>query len=168
MPIDKISGDLAEWANTLGVKVKLWVVRKHVEFGHADRVMYEIPEEFRPTLDTGDDDVGVSQQEKYDVSIVDLIEANLLQENQKLTMQWTPRNGTKQSYDGYVRKSGEIEVRGALFSSPSYAALYALQLSGSTRTTVNGWISWKTQSGVVLSILRDQFLQLKADSTQTD
>jgi hypothetical protein len=161
MPIDKISGDLAEWANTLRVKVKLWIVRKHVEFGFPDRVMYEIPEEFQPTLETGEDDADSSQQSKYDVTIDTLVDAGLLRENQKLVMQWTPRNGTKQTYDGYVRSGGTIEVQGRPFASPSYAALYALQLSGSTRTTVNGWVSWKTESGLVLAAIREQYLQSK-------
>jgi hypothetical protein len=44
MPIDNISDDLREWASTLKVSVKLWIVRKHVEFGHPERNLYEIPE----------------------------------------------------------------------------------------------------------------------------
>lgn len=93
MPIDAISSDLREWAATLGVSVKLWIVRKHVEFGQPDNVLYEIPEEFRPTLDTADDETGSISQSRYDVSLFDLVRGGLLQDGQKLLMQWNPRKG---------------------------------------------------------------------------
>jgi hypothetical protein len=43
---------LKEWAGTLRNDVRLWLVRKHIEFGAPENVAYEIPEEFRPVLDT--------------------------------------------------------------------------------------------------------------------
>jgi hypothetical protein len=75
-------------------------------------------------------------------------------------MNWKPRTGDKRVFEGFVRDGGEIEVLGNAFTSPSYAALYALQSTGSSRTTENGWVKWKTESGVLLSTLREQYLQL--------
>ncbi len=159
MPINVISSDLREWASTLKVSVKLWIVRKHVEFGHPERVLFEIPEEFRPALDTGVEMSDTSRQARYDVSLSDLILSGLLRNGQKLQLNWKPRNGDKRVFEGLVRDSGEIEVLGKSFTSPSYAAVYALQSTGSSRTTENGWVKWKTESGVLLSTLRDQYLQ---------
>jgi hypothetical protein len=159
MPIDAISSDLREWASTLKVSVKLWIVRKHVEFGHPERVLYEIPEEFRPALDTGEEEAETAQRARYDVTLFDLIESGLLQDGQKLLMSWKPRNGEKRVFEGRVRAGGEIEVLGKAFSSPSYAAVYAMQSAGSSRSTENGWGTWKTEGGVLLSVLREQYLQ---------
>ena len=52
MPIDRISEDLKEWATTLKSEVKLWVIRKYVEFGKPTNILYEFPEEFRPANDS--------------------------------------------------------------------------------------------------------------------
>jgi hypothetical protein len=166
MPIDAISSDLREWASTLKVSVKLWIVRKHVEFGQPDRVLYEIPEEFRPALDTEEAADDISQQARYDVTISDLIGAHLLTRGQMLLMNWRPRNGEKRCFEGLVRDSGEIEVLGKPFASPSYAAIYALQSAGSNRTTENGWVKWKTEDGVLLSTLRERYLKLHDDVCQ--
>lgn len=159
MPIDSISSDLREWASTLRVSVKLWIVRKHVEFGHPERVLYEIPEEFRPALDTEQETLDASQHARYEVTVSDLIQSGLLRDGQKLFMTWKPRNGDKRQFEGIVKSSGEIEVLGKPFASPSFAAIYALQSGGSNRTTENGWIKWKTESGALLSALREQYLE---------
>ncbi|MBA4186936.1 MAG: hypothetical protein C0467_02855 [Planctomycetaceae bacterium] len=159
MPIDAISTDLREWASTLKVSVKLWIVRKHVEFGHPEQVLYEIPEEFRPALDTEEDDPNSDLKARYDVTISDLLLGGQLHSGQKLVMNWKPRNGDKRVFEGLVRDGGEIEVLGKLFTSPSYAAVYAFQSAGSTRSTENGWVKWRTEGGVLLSTLREQYLQ---------
>jgi Restriction Enzyme Adenine Methylase Associated len=159
MPIDGISSDLREWASTLRVSVKLWIVRKHVEFGHPERVMYEIPEEFRPAMDTGAEEANDIALARYDVTIADLVAAGLLREGQRLNMTWKPRNGDKQTYEATILASGELEVLGKSFASPSYAAVYPLQMAGSTRTTANGWVAWKTENGEWIAVLREQFLQ---------
>ena len=166
MPIDSITHDLREWAATLKVSVKLWIVRKLVEFGHPETVMYEIPEEFRPALDTENQGVSDDQQlTKYDVSILDLIQAQQLHVGDKIYMAWKPRNGDQKIFEGTIQDGGEIQVFGKNFASPSYAAVYALQSSGSKRTTENRWVKWKTKDGTLLAELREQFLQssLKGD-----
>ena len=50
MPIDAVKNDLREWAQTLRVDVRLWLIRKYVEFDNPENIAYQIPEEFRPAL----------------------------------------------------------------------------------------------------------------------
>jgi hypothetical protein len=44
IPIDSISNDLRDWAVTLKANVKLCVVKKFVENGNSENIIYEIPE----------------------------------------------------------------------------------------------------------------------------
>lgn len=161
MPIDSVSNDLRNWASTLKYHVKLWIVRKHIEFGNSEVVMYEFPEEFKPVLDTeeesADDAAGIA---RYDVTIEDLLKAELLHPGEKLTMSYRPRNtNEKKLYEATILKDGKLDVLGNTFDAPSYAALYGIQQAGSKRNTVNGWISWKNSQNVPLSELRDNYLQ---------
>jgi len=54
MPIDSISNDLRDWAETLNTKVKMSVVRKYVESGNPENIIYEIPEEYQTEQDTAE------------------------------------------------------------------------------------------------------------------
>ena len=148
IPVDHVGVDLHEWAQTLKTEVKLWVIRKLVEFGNPDNVIYEIPEEYRPVLDTSPESgVTASGYKYYDVTIADLLAATLLKQGETLFMTYGPRGGERRRYEATVLADGSIEVLGKSFSAPSYAALLCLQDAGSSRNTVNGWISWKTAEG---------------------
>ena len=58
---------------------------------------------------------------------------------------------------------------GKVFSAvPSYAAIYAMEDAGSTRTTANGWITWKTDSGEMLADLRKRYLSLSGGEPADD
>jgi hypothetical protein len=164
MPIDTISNDLKEWAGTVKSEVKLWIIKKYVEFGKPSVVLYEFPEEFKPAFDTKlvDD----NQQDKitqYDVKISDLVEASLLSFGEKLLMTYKPQKGEKKEYETTIQEDGSLSVLGKPFTSPSYAALFCIQNAGSTRTTTNGWENWKNSKGQSLSELRDQYLAQKAN-----
>jgi hypothetical protein len=54
MSIDSISNDLRDWAETLKANVKLCIVKKYVESGNSENIIYEIPEESHPALDTAE------------------------------------------------------------------------------------------------------------------
>ena len=54
MPIDSISNDLRDWAETLKANVKLCIVKKYVDSGNPENIIYEIPEEHHPELDTAE------------------------------------------------------------------------------------------------------------------
>lgn len=162
MPIDAVTNDLKEWAETLKNDVKLWIVRKYIEFGKPEVVAYDIPEEYRPVFDTTDrDSMPKSGITTYEVSLGDLIDAGLIQENEQVLMVYKPRGGNSKTYNGRINKDGSITVLEKKFSSPSYAAIFCIQDAGSDRTTVNGWTSWKTSSGKYFSELRDEYLNKK-------
>lgn len=159
MPIDAVKDDLREWAATLRIPVKLWIVRKYVEFGRPDVVMYEIPEEFGPVIDTGrDEEESKEELARYDVTISDLLDAGFLNAGQKLHMPYKPRNGEQRNYIATICEDGSIDLMGKQFSSPSYAAVYGIQDAGSSRKTVNGWISWRLDTGEFLSSVRERYL----------
>jgi len=159
MPIDAVKDDLREWAATLRIPVKLWIVRKYVEFGKPENVMYEIPEEFGPVLNTAiaDEDVR-TELARYDVTVADLVDAKFVTVGQQLRMPYKPRNGDQRNYEGTVCEDGSIELLGKRFSSPSYAAVFGIQDAGSDRKTVNGWTAWRTDDGELLSAIRERYL----------
>lgn len=162
IPIDKISDDLKDWARTLKYDVKLWLINKFVEFKEKD-IIYEFPEEFKPELDTEEEnkpEINKTKVNRYDVSVLDLIEKEILQVGQKLLMDYKPRSGDKKRYEAYLNDDGTINVLDQNFSSPSYAALAGIQDAGSDRKTVNGWTSWKNEQGRTLADLREKYLRI--------
>ena len=160
IPIDHVGADLREWAQTLKTEVKLWVVRKLVEFGNPQNVIYEIPDEYKPVLDTTPEaDISTSGYRYYDVNVADLIGAGLLSAGQRLVMSYKPRHSERKLYEATLSAEGELVVMGKSFSAPSYAALLCIQDTGSSRNTVNGWTSWKTEGGSTLAELREVFLK---------
>ena len=160
IPIDHVGADLREWAQTLRTEVKLWVVRKLVEFGNPQNVLYEIPEEYKPVLDTTPEaEISTSGYRYYDISVADLIGVGLLSAGQRLAMSYKPRHGDRKLYEAMISPEGELVVMGKSFSAPSYAALLCIQDAGSSRNTVNGWTSWKTENGSTLAELRETFLK---------
>jgi DNA polymerase III delta prime subunit len=164
IPIDSVSNDLKEWARTLKYNVKLWTITKYVDFNDKDVIVYEFPEEFKPTLDTEEEQEKVEQVNelaRYDVSISDLIDAKILEVGLKLKMQYKPRQGNKRTYEAEILEDGSMSLLDQVYSSPSYAALAGIQDAGSERKTVNGWTSWKNKDGKTLAELREELLMNK-------
>ncbi len=161
LPIDAISGDLKEWARTLKYNVKLWTITKYVDFNDKNSIAYEFPEEFKPILDTEEEqekEEKTGELTRYEVSIADLIDKGLLLPGEKLFMEYKPRHGSKKRYEAEILEDGSLKVLDQTYSSPSYAALAGIQDSGSDRKTVNGWTSWKTETGEILAEIRERFL----------
>jgi hypothetical protein len=164
MPIDAVSSDLREWASTsVKLETKLWIVRKHVELGNPQNIIYELPEEYRPAFDSHEEEEAVSQGgiKVYDVSLQDLLEAHLLTSGSKLVMSYKRKHvdEDRKTYEAIVQDDGSLRADDQSFSSPSYAAIYFINKAGSPRQTVNGWTAWRTESGKLLADLREQFLQ---------
>lgn len=159
IPIDNINNDLKDWAISLALDVRIWVVRKYVEFGNEKNVIYELPDEFRPEFESKKDNYFSEDKApvtEYDVSILDLINENYLQVGEDLLMAY---KGT--TFIGTVQKDGSITTLGKKINSPNYAALYVIQSLGSNRKAVNGWKSWKNKSAVSLHVLRKRLLEEK-------
>lgn len=158
IPIDDISRDLRLWAKQLKVEVRLWTVRKLVDFEDASRIAYEIPDEFRPTVDSAPTAAQSAGYAVYDVSLPDLIQSGHLVAGQSLTMKYKPRGGEQHTYSATLEADGTLTVLGERFSSPSYAAVRGINDAGSPRKTVNGWTSWYVDDGRTLADLRSDFL----------
>lgn len=169
MPIDIVSNDLKEWAETLKNDVRLWIVQKYSQFGAPEIVAYEIPEEYRPTIDTTDRDYQAkSGIRTYEVSLIDLISEGLLADGDELFLAYQPRGGKRKKYKGVLSEDGSVTVLGQSYSSLSYAAVACIQDAGSDRTTENGWTSWKTKDGKFLSAIRTQYLRNKENEADKE
>ena len=160
IPIDNLSNDLKEWARTLKYNVELWVIEKFIEFKDSSNIIYQLPEEFKPEVDTEEEETESNQGiTRYDVSIADLIESGFINENESLIMDYKPRGGEQNRYKALVHEDGSLELLGQKFSSPSYAAIAGIQDAGSDRETANGWNRWKTEDGELIADLREKYLQ---------
>lgn len=95
------------------------------------------------------------------MSLADIVNAGLLSEGTELTLNYKPRGGKRKTYNGILVADGSITVLNQNYSSLSYAAVACIQNAGSDRTTVNGWTSWKTREGKLLSNIRSQYLAIK-------
>lgn len=161
VPIDALTNDLKDWARTLKYNVKLWVINKYVEFNNSANIVYELPEEFKPDLDTEEEESSETTNNSittYDVEVSDLLQAGLIKENEKIVMNYKPRNGQQKKYVGTILKDGSIDLLDKTFSSLSYAAWSAIQDAGSSRKTVNGWTAWRTEYGQTLAEIRDKYM----------
>jgi hypothetical protein len=76
-------------------------------------------------------------------------------------MLYKPRNGQTKRYEATVLEDGSLLLLDQSYGSPSYAALAGIIDSGSTRQTVNGWTSWKTEGGKLIAELREEYLRLE-------
>jgi len=164
LPIDSVSLDLREWAQTLKSEVKLWIVRKLVDYSDSTNIIYEIPDEYKPVFDSvieSSESETARQNTYYDVQLIDLLEEGFLTNGQKIFLSYKPRNGQKADYEGQINSDGTIVVDAKEFPSLSYAALYCIQKSGSKRLTVNGWTSWQNSDGELLADIRANYLEKK-------
>jgi hypothetical protein len=159
LPIDAVSLDLKEWAQTLKVEVKLWIVRKLVDFNDSTNILYEIPDEFKPVFDTTQSEESDNVSQYFsDVTVVDLIERGFLKSGDKLSFTYKPRGGTGTNFIATVLDDGSFQVQDKVFSSPSYAATFCMQQAGSQRKTINGWSYWKNANGSTLAQLRLNYI----------
>jgi hypothetical protein len=79
-------------------------------------------------------------------------------------MTYKPRNKQQKGYEAVVLEDGSLKLLGRQFSSPTYAALAAIQDAGSDRKTVNGWTTWKNHKNRTLADLREELLNTVATS----
>ena len=114
IPIDDVGFDLREWAQTPKIEVRLWIIRKLVEFGNPNNVIYEIPEEYRPVLDTSPDaDESDRASTYYDVKIADLMDRQLLTPaHQSVFMSYGPRGGERKQYEAIISPDGSLTTLG--------------------------------------------------------
>jgi hypothetical protein len=159
IPIDSIGPDLREWAQTLKTDVKLWIVRKLVEFDNPANILYEIPDEFKPVFDTTKEErKGNFAYTTDDITLADLLEHHVLSTGDVLHFPYKPRQGDKTNFDAQLSTDGTLLVMGKEFPSPSYAAVYCMQSVGSKRRTINGWLAWRDRTGAPILDLREKLV----------
>jgi hypothetical protein len=97
--------------------------------------------------------------------VQDLVASGLVAPGSKLFMSYKRKHfdEDRKTYEAVVQDDGSIRADDQQFTSPSYAALYFINKAGSPRQTVNGWTSWRTESGTLLADLRDRLLQVRAN-----
>jgi len=155
IPIDSVPSDLQSWAKTLKFNVKIWVIEKYQSLD-GTTIIYSVPEENVPTIVTGatHGQPASTAAARWSQPYQDVMQAGLINEGQKVLLEYGPRGHAKKTFEGILRKEG-IEVEGKVMSL-SAAAVYCIQQAGSQRQTANGWIMWKTEGGVYLNEFYNQ------------
>jgi hypothetical protein len=82
-----------------------------------------------------------------------VLSAKLLIEGDKLWFRYGPKGQAKTKFEGIVRQDG-VEVDGRVYS-PSIAAIRCINKVNPSRTTANGWTTWKTPNGkLIIELLK--------------
>ena len=148
LPIDYIPNDLEEWAENLKIKVEIQLVEK---FSDKDgNILFNMPD---LVIKTSDEKIEKEIKEISDKKPENLLElvvkAGFLSDGEKVYMEYGPKGTKKKRFEGLVHING-IEVNGVI-SSPSISSLRCIQEVSPTRTTNNGWVTWKTMDGKVIN-----------------
>ncbi len=166
IPIDNKPIDLESWSNTLKNTVKLWEVRKFSDFTDPSNIIYEFPEEHKPSFVNNIEETQDNNElSNGDFGVYDLIQKGLLNLSEQIEMKYKPRTGELKVYKGTINSDGSISVLNRSFSSLSYAALACITDAGSNRKTVNGWTSWKNSDGFTLAELREKYFKNETNGT---
>lgn len=143
IPIDGIPKDLNVWAQTIRNRVSIWLLQKFKN--EINEIVYSFPDDATPVIQTTSNGK-IIQQPKGGDWYQWLLENNKIYIGQELT-----KNYFAHSFTGIVRTDG-IEVDGKVMSV-SGSSLYCIKKTGSTRTSSNGYLSWKNADGVSLDQL---------------
>lgn len=156
LPIDFIPEDLEDWATSLKVKVEIRIIEKYMD--KSGKILFNLPD-FE--IDTHDEQIAKTIKNLGDEKPENLIElvvkAGFLEEGQTVYMDYGPKGTKKTHFEGIVHSTG-IEVNGVI-SSPSISSLRCIQTISPSRTTNNGWVTWKTEDG---KIINDKWEKYKA------
>ena len=148
LPIDYIPNDLEEWAENLKIKVEIQLVEK---FSDKDgNILFNMPDLEIKTSDEKIEKEITEISDKKPENLLELVvKAGFLSDGEKVYMEYGPKETKKKRFEGIVHING-IEVNGVI-SSPSISSLRCIQEVSPTRTTNNGWVTWKTMDGKVIN-----------------
>lgn len=151
IPIDAVPSDLKEWAQTLRNPVRIWVIEKYVSVTDAATILFSIPEDNLPSFSTtSGGQGGVSKVHATGSQpFQELIDAMPELIGKPVYLEYTPRGGSRQHFDGVLRNGG-VEFEGQVLSL-STAAIRCLKRSNSDRRSANGWNYWRRTDGERLS-----------------
>lgn len=140
LPIDYSPSDLEEWASLQKVDVQIQHIEKYMN--SAGEVLYDFPD-----LELKQESESLQATNKSN-ALYELVKSGLLNVGDKVHFDYGPKGKPKTHFEGVVRSDG-IEVDGVV-SSASISAMRCIQKINPTRTTANGWATWKTVDGKLL------------------
>lgn len=153
LPIDMIPSDLEEWAKSLRVPVKIWLVEKYSDL--QGNILYHIPD-IEERLSGEENGLSYTEEELRSGNLLEkVVKAGFLREGQRVYMEYGKKGQPKTHFDGIIRVDG-IEVDGTV-SSPSISSLRCIQSVNPERTTSNGWVTWKTEDGKLIDEAYQKF-----------
>lgn len=138
LPIDYTLSDLEVWAKKFNVQIQ------HIEkyMNSAGGILYDFPD-----LELKQESESLQATSKSN-ALYELVKSGLLKVGDKVYFDYGPKGKAKTHFEGVVRSDG-IEVDG-IVSSASVSALRCIQQISPSRTTTNGWVTWKTADGKFL------------------
>jgi len=154
LPIDFIPNDLKDWTKTLKVEVIVWLIEKYVDIN--GNILFSIPDK---EIETEETEIEDNDQKITGNLLSQIIESGLLTIGQELYFEYGPKGTKKTKFIGIVQKNG-IEVDNEI-SSVSISSVRCIQKINSTRTTNNGWVTWKTKDGKLINELYKKFIEKK-------
>ena len=133
LPIDYSPSDLDEWASMQKVEVQIQHIEKYMN--SAGEVLYDFPD-----LELKQESESLQATNKSN-ALYELVKSGLLKVGDMVHFDYGPKGKPKTHFEGVVRSDG-IEVDGVI-SSASISAMRCIQKINPTRTTANGWATWK-------------------------
>ncbi|MBR2899040.1 MAG: DUF4357 domain-containing protein [Fibrobacter sp.] len=138
LPIDYTLSDLEVWAKKFNVQIQ------HVEkyMNSKGEVLYDFPD-----LELTQEKESLKTTDKSN-ALYEIVKAGLLNVGDIVHFDYGPKGKPKTHFEGKICSDG-IEVDG-IVSSASVSALRCIQQISPSRTTTNGWVTWKTADGKFL------------------
>jgi len=148
LPIDEIPDDLEDYLGTLKVEFKLWTIEKYIN--DKGEIIYSVPDFTEAKGGPGGTETdSPDAQPRQGNLISSVIQAGILYVGDSVYMDYGPKGKQKTHFTGIIRDSG-IELDGKVYS-PSIAALRCIQSVSPSRTSSNGWVTWKTRDGALIN-----------------
>lgn len=150
LPIDdQIPDALVKAIAELKAEVRIRLIERYVDSNGT--YMYDFP----GLEDDQEKEFLGSNAAKNHLAI--LVKAHVLNQGQKVSFKYAPKGMDKKTFEGVIREYG-IEIENKVMS-PSDAALYCIRTLAPSRTTANGWVTWKTDDGALLDDLWNTYLK---------
>lgn len=148
--------DLEEWASLQKVDVQIQHIEKYMN--SAGEVLYDFPD-----LELKQESESLQATNKSN-ALYELVKSGLLKVGDKVHFDYGPKGEPKTHFEGVVRSDG-IEVDGVV-SSASISAMRCIQKINPTRTTANGWATWKTVDGKLLEEKWNALLKMNGEQVK--
>lgn len=156
LPIDYSPSDLEEWASMQKVDVQIQHIEKYMN-GKGE-VLYDFPD-----LELTQEKESLKTTDKSN-ALYEIVKAGLLNVGDVVHFDYGPKGKPKALFEGKICSDG-IEVDG-IVSSASVSALRCIQQISPSRTTTNGWVTWKTADGKFLEEKWNALLKLNGEEVK--